>query len=327
MNINNKGGGLVELLLVVSLSSVAVGGLLKAGQQALLTSNMVKTQQVTREFKNSVYHILNNDCTDILHDDNLDQNNHEKINEMRPIFYRSDKSKNIFKGFIETVDIIVSEDSDPDTDIYIFTLYYKYRDRKTKGGEKCTSNENEKAGCYHVSCNIDREGGECNPLDCVFDESSRSILTNPCDPGQFLVRVTGNKENDCLGCTTGETLIGTKLKAGKLEPICLKRDCPVGKVATGIKPDPDNTEKFIIDCQEVACDEGKHSVLEPDEDDSTKMVMKCKKICHGGQILNEEEECYCPNENNPDIDIDPNGNCYCTDDTKKINAEGNCVST
>ena len=328
MKNNNKGGSLVELLLVVSLTSVAVAGLSKAIEKSYVTSNVIQTQQVTRDFKNSVYQILNNNCTKFF-TDYPDQNNNEKINNMPYIFNRSNQNESIYKGFIETVDITVSN---PDQNrIHTFNLYYKYsdkatalRDMKTKDSKQCTATD--KRGCYHITCNINyqcpgvppnpptppqsnsctnNQKPTCKSLDCFFDDRSKSVLTNLCDEGDFLVGVTGNKENDCLGCDDNETLIGTKRKNGNLEPMCLKRDCPAGKIATGIiQEDPDETDpvKFVMNCKEVACENaGEHRVLE-------NGTMVCKPICHGGQrikIENGVKKCHCPSS----MTLDDDGNC------------------
>ncbi len=320
MKINKKGFSLVETLIMISLTGVAVAGLSKAIEKSYVTSNVIETQQITRKFKNSVYHIFNNNCKNFFPNTEpayYDQNNPAKINKMPYIFNRSNKSESIFKGFIETVDITVSSQNN----IHKFNLYYKYsdkakalRDMKTKDSKACTPTD--KKGCYHITCNINYNHNlpttPCNPLDCIFDDRSKSVLTNLCDDGEFLVRVTGNKANDCLGCPTGETLIGTIKKGGNLEPMCLKRKCPDGEVAVGIKPKPTDPPdpkpvNFIMDCQEVACPStSQHKVLKLNPV-SGKMEMKCEPICHGGQISDplDNNKCKCPAGKNPDRQ----GNC------------------
>ncbi len=308
---------IVELLLVVSLSSVAVAGLSKAIEKSYVTSNVIETQQITRKFKNSVYHIFNNNCKNFFPNTEpayYDQNNPAKINKMPYIFNRSNKSESIFKGFIETVDITVSSQNN----IHKFNLYYKYSDKatalrnmQTKLGNACT--KTDKKGCYHITCNIHAENLDnppenddiCNPLDCVLDDSASNVLTPTCPPGKFLAG-----PDNCVGCGAEETLIGTKPNnQNKLEPICLKRACPAGQVAIGINPETEMTSangKHVIemDCKLVACPStSQHKVL-----NTVTGEMECKTICHGGQrlkVINGEEKCHCPSS----MTLDNNGNC------------------
>ena len=310
---------LVETLIVMSIAGVAVAGLFKASQQALVTSNMVQTQQVTRDFKNKVYRILNTSCETILATNNRLTNDTKKIKEMTGIFKRPTPDDtapkiNIFEGFIETVDIIIAP-TDPNTQtIMTFKLYYKYsdkakalRDMQTRGGAKCTLNDQEKAGCYHISCNIDvhdpdepdhpinNPPDKCKPLDCVLDNSASSVLTESCEEGEFLAG-PGN----CVKCPAGQFLIGVERDdSGTITANCLQANtCGAEEVAVVKK----TGATYSMECVDVVCDEGEHITY-------SSGSVTCKKICHGGQIpINGV--CACP-ENE---EMDKQGNCTCGGD-------------
>ena len=356
MKINKKGFSLVETLIVMSITGVAVAGLFKASQQALVTSNVTQTQEDTRNLKENVYQILNNACETNLNPTNLNPvstpatglqkikklvftNNKELFN-----FDPNDVSKNKkkFGKSIQVVDIVLKEDT-PIADSSntqkkkTFYLYYKYISsslgaKQTKGGDpnKCIQG-GDLSGCYYLSCfmnyeceddcNIKDDLNTCNPLNCSITE-----INVDCPSGEFLVSLTGDKK--CLGCPTNQILIGIKEDKGVKKPKCLLQapKCNTGYFAVGtkIKETKPDVIEYELDCRKIACDRpGDHNVLVTE---NGTLVMKCKKRCHGGQILNEDNECYCP-KNNPGITFDHNGNCYCTDADKIMNTQGACIDT
>ncbi len=326
MKINNKGGSLVELLIMLTVGSVAVFGLINTSQQVSLNTQVLNTHQDTLKLKNQVYTILNNNnyCTDLVTND---------LTNLPPPADGGTLQRAVLPTFdddaFNTITVVektlYTPTSPPETKI--FNLYYKYsaqgmrEQQKTKGGNTCTANN--LSGCFRISCNIST-AQTCNPVNCSIPDTAGNFLDVSCDPGKILVGTTGREEKDCIdGCDDDGILIGTKAGDNPGDPpkaICFDIKCPEGQVATGFGMKADGTLKPRVDCTIFACPEGEHIVLEEDVNGNKRNV--CKKICHGGQVYKQNDlACSCPDDSQI---LDSNGNCKCSTN-KKINpVTGSC---
>ena len=302
--LNNKGFSIIEVLVMCSLVGFAVFGLLNASQKAFMSSEFVETHKATGELKNSVSNVLNNHCKENLKPSKLSIAN-AGLQSITKLESKGRKivevGKGFKEGFIQVRDMKITEDKKN------FYLYYQYNspslgNKQTKGGKKCTNTD--LSGCYYLSCKIDYEcTGDCKndsdftnckPLDCgVMDKNLSDLI---CDAGEVLVKFTGVKDDDCVGCPDNHFLVGIKTEGGIKKPQCLQvKKCDTGKVAVGTMT---KDGAYIMECMSVVCPTGQHLYLKNNK-------MECKKVCHGGQKLGADDKCHCP----APMMIDSNGNC------------------
>lgn len=320
--INNKGMSMVELLILISVGSVAIAGLVKSSQQNFTTSQLLKTHEDTEDFKTLVYSFLNQNCEGIFKSSNLSPPilGVKKVNTLglgtRPDYF--DMRQGGRKQFREKIKIIDMRFKDDQT----FYLYYKYNTTffEKRGEGACT--KIDPRGCYYLSCEIDykcpnppcevkTDFTSCDPIDCGIPNIANSLSNITCEPNEILVGLTGIKEHDCLGCPDGEFLIGIERKNdGSIEPECLEVDTCGNKDVAIVKKEGDT---YTMDCAGVVCERGEHFTL------NSAGNIECEKVCHGGQVF-KDGKCDCPEEHMVE---DHNGNCTCKEGTE-INAQGEC---
>ena len=253
---NNKGFGLIEVLVAAGILSVMSLAMLKMFQSSFDSQAVLSSIMLDQDLK----HAIRKSFEGVSCEKNMQSVSGDTITELKHYSSPTDTGMILIKKgqFKEKLDIVkMAIEQEPYDPIHKkLTVYYKRRGLgvlTTRDQKPCT--ETDLSGCYEDICKMAYKTGSiddtCSLLNCsAIDKNSLAGIS--CDAGKYLTGFDSSGNKICKtsqvdqSCSVGEYLRGFDLNGNKICEVLLtsmQNQEDLNNLEDPIKPDPQKEEE------------------------------------------------------------------------------------